>query len=537
MVLAILFAVPAFAQHSIQTDDGVGHSYLLVAPPTVGPSSLTIYTFPVGGGTLLTSSPTSLNLLLPSQIGHTGEYLTTNGINASWAPVSAGGGGSVTIVSVTTANGVSGSVATSTTTPAITLTLGAITPTSVAATGTVTGTNITGTNTGDQTITLTGPVTGSGTGSFATTITNGAVTLANLASIADQTFVGNNSGASGSPQPLSVATVKTMLGLSTSSSPSFTGLTISGLTAQPGVVHNSALGVLSSSGVATADIINSNVTYAKIQNAVGTDVLLGNTAAAGSAFAEVTFASLMTGLGISGTNSGDVTLAGTPTYITIAGQVITRNAINLATAANITGLLPAANGGTGVNTSAAANGTLLIGNGSGVTLANLTAGTGISVTNGVGTISLSAPVMVASGASHAAGIAPDPGITAGTTKFLREDATWATPVGTGAGVNFDVITGTTQTAALTNDLFNVSYVTTGSGSAPGAFINSKSKGGSATATGLTVTADGAANGTVIKGIVINTISSSASSPTTGLAIASSTTGAANATGLPQCNAS
>lgn len=43
----------------------------------------------------------------------------------------AGGGGTVTSVSVVTANGVSGSVATATTTPAITLTLGAITPTSV----------------------------------------------------------------------------------------------------------------------------------------------------------------------------------------------------------------------------------------------------------------------------------------------------------------------------------------------------------------------------------------------------------------------
>jgi hypothetical protein len=36
-------------------------------------------------------------------------------------------------------------------------------------------------------------------------------------------------------------------------------------------------------------------------------------------------------------------------------------------------------------------------------------------------------VMVASGASHAAGSAPDPGATAGTTKFLREDATWQAP--------------------------------------------------------------------------------------------------------------
>jgi hypothetical protein len=61
----------------------------------------------------------------------------------------------VTSVSVVTSNGVSGIVATATTTPAITLTLGAITPTSVAATGSVTGSNLSGTNTGDQT-TITG---------------------------------------------------------------------------------------------------------------------------------------------------------------------------------------------------------------------------------------------------------------------------------------------------------------------------------------------------------------------------------------------
>jgi len=55
------------------------------------------------------------------------------------AAIGAGtGAGTVTSVSVTTANGVSGVVATATTTPAITLTLGAITPTSVAATTFVT---------------------------------------------------------------------------------------------------------------------------------------------------------------------------------------------------------------------------------------------------------------------------------------------------------------------------------------------------------------------------------------------------------------
>ena len=45
------------------------------------------------------------------------------------------GSGTVTSVSVTTANGVSGTVATATTTPAISLTLGAITPTTPAGPG------------------------------------------------------------------------------------------------------------------------------------------------------------------------------------------------------------------------------------------------------------------------------------------------------------------------------------------------------------------------------------------------------------------
>jgi hypothetical protein len=42
-------------------------------------------------------------------------------------------------------------------------------------------------------------------------------------------------------------------------------------------------------------------------------------------------------------------------------------------------------------------------------------------------------VFVASGASHAQGLVPDPGATAGTTRFLREDATWQV-AGGGSGV-------------------------------------------------------------------------------------------------------
>lgn len=44
------------------------------------------------------------------------------------------------------------------------------------------------------------------------------------------------------------------------------------------------------------------------------------------------------------------------------------------------------------------------------------------------------PAFVASGASHAAGHVPDPPVAGGTTKFLREDASWQVPPG-GTTVN------------------------------------------------------------------------------------------------------
>jgi hypothetical protein len=44
-------------------------------------------------------------------------------------------------------------------------------------------------------------------------------------------------------------------------------------------------------------------------------------------------------------------------------------------------------------------------------------------------------LMGASGASHAAGMVPDPGATAGATRYLREDASWAVPPGGGAVVS------------------------------------------------------------------------------------------------------
>ncbi len=64
-----------------------------------------------------------------------GDGITPWASLSYWSPDGASGSGTVTSVSVTTANGVSGSVATATTTPAISLTLGAITPSSVQVSG------------------------------------------------------------------------------------------------------------------------------------------------------------------------------------------------------------------------------------------------------------------------------------------------------------------------------------------------------------------------------------------------------------------
>ena len=68
-----------------------------------------------------------------------------------------------------------------------------------------------------------------------------------------------------------------------------------------------------------------------------------------------TAADARTNLGVdaAGTDNSDpVTLAGTPDYITIAGQVITRGQIDLA--ADVTGDLPVAEGGTGASTASGA---------------------------------------------------------------------------------------------------------------------------------------------------------------------------------------
>ncbi len=74
-----------------------------------------------------------------------------------------------------------------------------------------------------------------------------------------------------------------------------------------------------------------------------------------------------------------------------AADVPTLNQNTTGTASNVTGVVAVANGGTGLS-STPANGELDIGNGTGFTRATLTAGTGISISNGAGSITIASSV-------------------------------------------------------------------------------------------------------------------------------------------------
>lgn len=96
---------------------------------------------------------------------------------------------------------------------------------------------------------------------------------------------------------------------------------------------------------------------------------------------------------------------------------------------------------------------------------------GDSITSGsVSTAVL--PKLGASGTTHAAGIAPDPGPVTGSTRFLREDGTWAVPAGSGAGGG-NLIAGATADYNFLQGTGTTLYDTTGNGN-NGTFVASAS---------------------------------------------------------------
>jgi len=274
-------AATATALQTARAINGVNFDGTAAITVTAAGSTLSDTVTIANGGTGQVTAQAALNALLPSQAGASGKVLQSDGTNTSF--VAAGGSGTVTSVSVTTANGVSGTVATSTTTPAISVTLGAITPTSVnsvivsgsstptlAVTGT---TSVSGANTGDQTITLTGGVTGSGTGSFAATVVTNAnltgviTSVGNATSIASQTGTGTKFVVDTSPILVTpnLGTPTAALLTSATGLPLTTGVTgvLGAANGGTGIANNAAMTVTGSGNFAYTRTLTAatNVTF------------------------------------------------------------------------------------------------------------------------------------------------------------------------------------------------------------------------------------------------------------------------------------
>jgi hypothetical protein len=199
----------------------------------------------------------------------------------------------------------------------------------------------------------------------------GVVTLAKA-----DVGLGNVDNTADSAKPVSTAQ-QTALDLKANiASPVFTG-NVTGLGVATGTSFNSITGLSSTTPVvAGTAAVGTGVTAAR-----GDHVHPAQTSVTGNAGTATTLQTARTIGGVSFNGSANINLPGVNT----AGNQNTTG-----TAANVTGTVAVANGGTGQTSYT--NGQLLIGNTTGNTLtkATLTAGTGITVTNGAGAVTIAA---------------------------------------------------------------------------------------------------------------------------------------------------
>lgn len=209
---------------------------------------------------------------------------------------------------------------------------------------------------------VTNAIVGSITGNAATVTTNANLTgvitsVGNATSIASQTGTGTKFVVDTSPTlvtpVLGVATATTINKVTITAPATGSTLTIQDgftLTANANATVSGTntgdqtitlTGDVTGSGTGSfaATIANSAITLAKMANVATATVFYRKTAGTGAPEVQ-TLATLKTDLGLTGTNSGDVTLAG-QNYLSIAGQVITANAVDLS-GTNATGTLAAA---------------------------------------------------------------------------------------------------------------------------------------------------------------------------------------------------
>lgn len=209
--------------------------------------------------------------------------------------------------------------------------------------------NLSGTNTGDQTITLTGDVTGSGTGSFAATIPNDTVTNAKAANMATATIKGRATAGTGDPEDLTATQAKTLLAIAAGDVSGLATIATSGSAADLSGTKTSAFisDFTEASQDAAGAMVDSTLIYADATPSLGRAAITGDvTISAGSNAATIPAGTVtlakqanLAANSIIGNNTGS---SATPIALTVTQATAMLNTFT----SGAKGLVPASGGGT-----------------------------------------------------------------------------------------------------------------------------------------------------------------------------------------------